>query len=106
MGKTDQELLAKRNQLMARGLQQAEQIRGFGISLETNRKIDLTFWAPTEDVCKAFAEACKQNEMPPGLVLGPANSQGDQRWLVRCSVSASVSFVTTKENVATYLLFG
>jgi regulator of RNase E activity RraB len=43
--------------------------------------------------------------MSPNLVLGPVSPEGDQRWLVRCSIAASVTFMTTKENLVTFLLF-
>jgi len=106
MGQTDEELIAKCDFLMSRDIDQIAQIRQYGIDLEKKRRIDLTFWAPDEATAKEFAEALRKNEMPPDWVLGPASPQDqNQRWLVRCPFSSSVTFVTTKENVVTFLLF-
>lgn len=105
MGMTEEQLLAKRNELMARDLGQISQLKSYGVILENRRRIDLTFWAPSEAAAKVFVEACKRNEMPPHTVLGPVTPDGDQRWLVRCPFEASVTFVTAKENVVTFLLF-
>jgi hypothetical protein len=105
MGRTDDELLAKRDELMSRDIEQIAQIRNYGVDLEWKRQIDLTFWAPTESAAKVFVEACKRNDMPPHLVLEPAPSEANQRWLIRCAFTTSVTFVTTKENVVTFLLF-
>ena len=105
MGRTDEELLAKRDELMSRDVAQIAQIRNYGLDLDKQRQIDLTFWAQTEQVAKLFAEACERNGMQPGLVLGPAASEANQRWLVRCHISASVTFLTTMENLVTFLLF-
>jgi hypothetical protein len=106
MGQTDEELIAKCDLLMSRDIDQIAQIRQYGIDLEKKRRIDLTFWAPDEATAKEFAEALRKNEMPPDWVLGPASPQDqNQRWLVRCPFSSSVTFVTTKENVVTFLLF-
>lgn len=106
MPRTEEELIAKRDALMARDLDQIAQIRGYPVDLDKKRQIDLTFWAPDERAAKTFAEVCDRNEMPPSLVLGPATAQDpNQRWLIRCAISGSVTFVTTKENVVTFLLF-
>jgi hypothetical protein len=105
MGRTDEELLAKRNELMSRDIDQAAQVRAYGIDLESKRQIDLTFWAPSESAATVFVEACKRNAMNPHSVLGPAPSETNQRWLIRCALSASVTFVTTKDNLVTFLLF-
>jgi regulator of RNase E activity RraB len=43
--------------------------------------------------------------MPSQTVLAPTPSDINQRWLIRCAISASVTFVTTKENLVTFLLF-
>src|SRR4051812_12163272 len=101
MSRTDEQLLAKRNGLMSRDMDHIAQLRTYGIDLESKRKIDLTFWAPSESAAKAFIEASKRNEMSPHTVLGPAPSEANQRWLIRCGISASVKFVTTKENLVT-----
>jgi hypothetical protein len=69
MSRTREEPLAKRNELMARDINQVAQIRNYGVDLETKRQIDLTFCAPTESAAKAFVEASKRNEMPPHTVL-------------------------------------
>lgn len=105
MGRTDEELLVKRDQLMARDIDQMAAVRNYGVDLDKQRQIDLTFWAPNKDAAETFAEACNRNEMPPHLVVDPAPSETNQRWLIRCSITASVTFVTTKENVVTFLLF-
>lgn len=105
MGRTEEELLAKRNELMSRDLDQIALIRSYGVDLDKKRQIDLTFWAPSESAAQVFVEACKRNEMPPHQVLGPAPSEVNQRWLIRCSIGASVTFMTTKENLVTFLLF-
>jgi len=105
MGRADEELLAKRNELMSRDIGQIVQIRNYGVDVDKKRQIDLTFWAPTEQAAKMFAEACERNGMPPGIVLRPAPLEANQRWLVRCHISASVTFMTAKENVVTFLLF-
>jgi len=105
MGRTDEELLTKRNELMSRDIDQIVQIKTYGVDLDKRRQVDLTFWAPTERTAKLFIEACERNGMPPSMVLGPAASEANQRWLVRCSLSASVTFMTTLENVVTFLLF-
>lgn len=105
MGRTEEELLTKRNELMSRDIDQIVQIKTYGVDLDKQRRVDLTFWAPTEGTAKLFVEACERNGMPPSMVLGPAASEANQRWLVRCSISASVTFMTTIENVVTFLLF-
>jgi hypothetical protein len=105
MGRTEQELLAKHEELTARDAAQIAAIKGFGIDLDKKRQIELTFWAPSEQSAKLFADACKRNEMPPYMQLGPSPSGADQRWLIRCSITASVIFMTDKENVGTFLLF-
>jgi hypothetical protein len=105
MGRTDEELLAKRNELMSRDIDQIVQLRNYSVDLDKKRQIDLTFWAPTESAATAFVEACKRKEMPPNTVLDPAPSEANQRWLIRCSIGASVTFMTTKENLVTFLLF-
>ena len=105
MGRTEEELLAKRDQLMARDVDQVAAVRNYGVDLDKPRQIDLTFWARNKNAAETFVEACKRNEMPPQLVLDPAPSETNQRWFIRCSITASVTFVTTKENVVTFLLF-
>ena len=106
MGRTEAELIAKRDELMSRDIGQIAQIKAYGVDLGKKRQIDLTFWAPDEAAAKAFVEASKRNEMPPNLTLGPASSRdANQRWLIRCSLSASITFITTKENVVSFLLF-
>lgn len=106
MGRPDEELITKRDELMARDTSQIAEIKSYGVDPDKERQIDLTFWAPDEAKATQFVEAAKRNEMPPGLVLGPKNTnEQNQRWLIRCSIFASVTFVTTKENVVTFLLF-
>ena len=105
MGRTDEELISKRNELMSRDVEQVAQITNYGVNIDEKRKIDLTFWAPTEQAARVLAEACERNGMQLGLVLGPGESEANRRWLVRCHISASVSFMTTKENLVTFLLF-
>ena len=91
---------------MSRNLGQIAQIKAYGVDLDKKRQIDLTLWAPDEAAAKVFLEASKRNEMPPNLTLGPASPRdANQRWLIRCPFAASVTFITTKENVVTFLLF-
>jgi len=105
MGLTDEQLLSRRNTLMSRDLDQIAQIKNFGIDLDKQRPIDLTFWASTESATKVFVEACKRNEMPPHTMLAPTPSEANQRWLIRCGIHASVTFATAQENVETFILF-
>src|SRR4029077_1972266 len=106
MGRTEAELIAKRDELMSRDIGQISQIKAYGVDLDKKRQIDLTFWAPDESAAKVLVEALKRNEMPPVLTLGPASPHdGNQRWLIRCPMAASISFIITKENVVTFLLF-
>jgi hypothetical protein len=106
MGRNEKELLAKHEELMSRDAAQIAAIKGFGIDLDKERQIEITFWAPDADTAKNFAEACKRNEMPPYLVLGPASSlEANQRWVIRCSFAATVNFMTAQENLVTFLLF-
>jgi hypothetical protein len=105
MGRTEEELIAKRDELMLRDIDQVTQIRSYGVDLDKTRQIDLTFWAPDESSANTFAEACMRNEMPPHTLLGPGATETNQRWLVRCPIAASVTFMTKKENVVTFLLF-
>ena len=106
MGRTDEELIARRDQLMSRDIDQIAQIKAYGVDLDKKRQIDLTFWAPTQSAANLLTDALVRNEMPPNLTLGPASpSDTNQRWLVRCAISASPIFMTTKENVVTFLLF-
>ncbi len=95
----------KRDALMARDVAQVKVIESYGVDLDRKRAVDVNFWAPDEDSCKAFVEACKRNEMPSHTVLGPVSPEGDQRWLIRCSIAASVTFMVAQENVETSLLF-
>ncbi len=105
MGHTDEELIAMRDELISRDIDQIAQVRSYGVDLGTSRQIDLTFWAPSEQAAKVFAEVCKRNGMLTGATLGPSRLETNQRWLVRCHISGSVNFVTTKENIETFLLF-
>jgi hypothetical protein len=106
MGRNEKELLAKHEELMSRDAAQIAAIKGFGIDLDKERQIEITFWAPNETAAKSFAEACKRNEMPPYLVLGPASSsEANQRWVIRCSFAASVAFMTAQDNLVTFLMF-
>jgi len=106
MGKTDEELIEKRDALMVRDADLIAQVKSYGVELGNARQIDLMFWAPDEAKAKLLVEAMKRNEMPPFLVLGPANEkEADRRWAIRCSITASVTFITTKENIETFILF-
>lgn len=106
MARSDEELLARRDELMVRDRTLVAQVLSYGVDLDKPRKIDLTFWAPDESSAKVFVEALKKNEMPPELVLGPASPQEEnQRWAIRCPINGSITFITTKENVVTFLLF-
>jgi hypothetical protein len=105
MGLTEEALLARRDALMSRDVALLAQLKNYGVDLNQKRVIDLSFWAPNERAAKEFAEACKRNEMPPEKVLGPVTPEPNQRWLIQCPFAASPYFVTTKENVVTFLLF-
>ena len=105
MGRTEEELIAKRDELMLRDIEIVAQIQAYAVDLDKTRQIDLTFWAPDESSAKILAEACKRNEMPPHTLLGPGATETNQRWLVRCPIAASVTFMTNKENVVTFLFF-
>jgi hypothetical protein len=65
-GRTEEELLAKRNELMSRDIDQTVQLRSYSVDLDKKRQIDLTFWAPTESAAKVFVEACKRRERQRG----------------------------------------
>ncbi len=106
MGRRGEELIAKRDELVSRDVDQVAQIKAYGVDLDKKRQIDLTFWAPNEAAAKIFVEASKRNDMTPSLILAPASArEANQRWLIRCSIAASVTCITTKENVVTFLLF-
>jgi hypothetical protein len=106
MGKTDEELIAQRVALVSRDTDLTAQVKAYGVELDKDRQIDLMFWAPDEAKAKLLVEAMKRNEMPPFLVLGPANEkEADRRWAIRCSITASVKFITTKDNIETFILF-
>jgi len=106
MSRTEEQLIAMRQALLARDTEQLAQIRNFGVDPAIHRQIDLTFWAPSEDAAKIFVEACKRNEMPPHTVMGPGAKEENKRWLIRCAITASVTFVTTPANVEIFILFG
>jgi hypothetical protein len=105
MGKSDDELRAKMDELRVRDAEQVAQVRQYGVDLAKARQIDLTFWAPDEEKAKEFAEACTRNEMPPHTFLGPGAKEPNRRWLVRCAFSGSVNFVTDPENIGTFIMF-
>jgi hypothetical protein len=105
MRRSEEELIAKRDELKSRDIDQIAQIRSYGVDLDKTRQIDLTFWTPDESSANIFAEACMRNEMPPPTLLGPGAAETSQRWLVRCPIAASVTFMAKKENMITFLLF-
>jgi hypothetical protein len=106
MGRTEEELHRRALELEQRGFEQRAQVAAYGIDLAKRRAIDLTFWAPDEPTARKFVEALTRNEFQVTLVLGPARaSEPDQRWVVRTALFASVDFVTTRDNLATFLLF-
>jgi regulator of RNase E activity RraB len=106
MGLSDEELLARRAALMERDKALIAQVLSFGVDPAKPRKIDLTFWAPDEKAAKVFVEACKRNEIPPELVLGPSGPhEKNQRWAIRCAFEGSVNFMTAQENIEVFLLF-
>jgi hypothetical protein len=106
MGRTDDELRQKLQELETRDIQLRAEVQAYGIDLAKKRVLDLTFWAPDEETAKKLAEALTRNEMPPNLVLGPARrDEPDQRWVVRSPIGASVDFVTANENVVTFIMF-
>lgn len=105
MPRTDEELRARRDELMARDVGQIAALKNYKVDLDKDRQIDLTFWAPSEEVAKAFVEACARNEMQVHTLLGPGASEANKRWLIRTSLSASPRYISAKENVVTFLLF-
>lgn len=106
MGRADDELKQRVFELETRDVQLRSEVAAYGVDLAKKRVIDLTFWAPDEKTARNLAEALTRNEMPPNLVLGPARlDEPNQRWAVRSPIVASVDFVTTKENLVTFLLF-
>src|SRR5271156_495273 len=105
MGCTDEELRSQLERLEARNRAQVEVILSYGVDLNKKRKIDLSFWAPNETAAKTFAEACRRNEMPPDAVRPPVPVGTDRRWLVTCPIEATVTFMTTTDNVATFIMF-
>ena len=105
MGCTDDQLRAQLERLQARNRAQVEVILTYGVDLNKTRNIDLSFWAPDEHAAKTFAEACQRNEMPPDAVRPPVPVGTDRRWLVTCAIDASVTFMTTTDNVATFIMF-
>lgn len=106
MPRSEEELRAKRDELMLRDVGQIAALENYRVDLDKDRQVDLTFWAPNEEVAKAFAEACVRNEMHVHTLLGPGASETNKRWLIRTSCSASPRYISAKENVVTFLLFG
>lgn len=49
MGKTDEQLIAKRDELIARDADRIAQLLNYGVDLSKTRQIDLTFRTPTKD---------------------------------------------------------
>jgi hypothetical protein len=90
---------------MSRDTAQIAAIKNYGMDPGKERWIDLTFWAPDERCAKAFADACKRNEMSPSMQLGPSAAGTDQRWLIRCTIKASVAGVSGEENLCTFIMF-
>ena len=87
MGRTDDELRQRRDELQKRDLAQRAQLAAYGVDPSTRRRIDLTFWAPDEDTARRLADAMTGNEMSPPLVLGPKpDGSGDRRWLLRTAL--------------------
>jgi hypothetical protein len=106
MGRTDEELRQKLQELEARDTQERSQVASYGVDLAKKRVIGLTFWAPDQTTANTLIEAMKRNELVPNLVLGPARADSlDQRWLVRAPFAGSVDFVTAQENVVTFIMF-
>jgi hypothetical protein len=104
MGRTDDELREELRKLEARDVQQRAAILAYGVDLSQKRVIDLTFWAPDEARAKILVEALTRNELVPNLVLPPGPTETNRRWLVRAPLFASVDFVTTQDNVATFIM--
>jgi hypothetical protein len=104
MGRSDGDLREKLRELEARDAQQRAAIAAYGVDLSKKRVIDLTFWAPDESRAKILVEALTRNELVPNLVLPPGPTETNRRWLVRAPLAASVDFVTTQDNVTTFIM--
>jgi hypothetical protein len=102
MGRTDDELKAHLHALEARDQSQRVAIAAFGVDLSKRRAVDLTFWADDEAKATALAEALRRNELS-SVVRSPVALDG--RWIVGASLEASVDWMTTRENIATFVLF-
>lgn len=101
---SEEELRQRLTDLQSRDAVQCTQIAAFGVDLSQRRRLDLNFWTHDEASAKKLAEALARNAMPAGQALPPAGDPR-RRWSVSCSLVASVDFITTRENVATFLLF-
>jgi hypothetical protein len=64
MSRTREEPLAKRNELMARDINQVAQIRNYGVDLETKRSA-----RPPRVRPRLLSRQASENEMPPHTVL-------------------------------------
>lgn len=105
MPRTEEQLRQELHRLQARDEVLRAEVAKYHVNLANAREIDLTFWAPDEASAVRLRGAFERNEMGNLTVMGPGADEANRRWLVRGSVSASVDFITTKENVATFLLF-
>ncbi len=101
MPRTEDQLREQLQRLQARDWEQRAAVASFGVDLGKRRVIDLNFLAADEQTANRLRDALIRNEFAEVRVVGPANG----RWVVRSSVSASVDYITAKENVATFLLF-
>jgi len=104
MPSDENELRQKLEALQRRDEVQRSAITSYGIDLGKRRVIDLSFWAPDEQSATRLSEAWQRNEGGVPVVLPPVDGTRS-RWLVGVTLTASVDFITTKENAATFLLF-
>jgi len=101
VGKTDEALKQHLHALEARDQTQRAAISALGVDLQTKRVIDVTFVARDESSAAALATALRRNE----LLATAAPSSVSARWLVTGSLEASVDWITTRANIATFILF-
>jgi len=106
MPRTDDEIQAAVSKLQARDQAQRQAILAYGINLAKERQMDLSFWAPNRADADLLREALERNGMTAVKVLAPVPAKSDDsRWLITAGMVASVDFMTTLDNVATFVLF-
>lgn len=106
MPSTDEKLSRRRAALEQRDVAQRAVVAAYGVDPARRRIIDLTFWAPTREAAEQLAAAVVRNDMPAPRLSGPVDAgRGLTRWMACTSIMCSVDFITTRENLMTFLLF-